>query len=452
MSSAPKSSARSASLRGRLLPAVRLGVHHCAHLRAVAEGVSIAESAARYLGIEHAASAPAAHRAAVDLAAAVARRRGDVRWRLLGLPLSPALVAPRSGSATPTLEEWAALKGYEDWSIAELQELYREQFPVDDTPDRRTSRNARLLRRRLRLIAELEASAAVRAQPEDLLAGWLSPALAEQLRQRGVFTLRQLQILIGIGGRWWTPLPGVGPLKARRLAALVAVLLPSPAPPVWRVPPALAATLAGRNGTNCAPTAPGREQYADDRAAVAAWISARAGSTATKRVYEREADRFLLWVTLERGRPLSSAESMDCRAYMEFLAAVPEAWQSRRRVARFAPGWAPFASRLSVQSQQQAIDIVSSLFSWLVKAGYLSLNPWDLVRTRLGDDPTASAAVLERSRAFSPVAWQVLIDSLDSVHLTPAAAVRMRWLLVFSRATQRNDNYSMILLDRTASK
>ena len=236
MSSAPKSSARSASLRGRLLPAVRLGVHHCAHLRAVAEGVSIAESAARYLGIEHAASAPAAHRAAVDLAAAVARRRGDVRWRLLGLPLSPALVAPRSGSATPTLEEWAALKGYEDWSIAELQELYREQFPVDDTPDRRTSRNARLLRRRLRLIAELEASAAVRAQPEDLLAGWLSPALAEQLRQRGVFTLRQLQILIGIGGRWWTPLPGVGPLKARRLAALVAVLLPSPAPPVWRVP------------------------------------------------------------------------------------------------------------------------------------------------------------------------------------------------------------------------
>jgi hypothetical protein len=49
----------------------------------------------------------------------------------------------------------------------------------------------------------------------------------------------------------------------------------------------------------------------------------------------------LLWCVLERGRVLSDASAEDGRAYMDFLAAVPEAWISRRKVARLAPGWAP---------------------------------------------------------------------------------------------------------------
>ena len=100
----------------------------------------------------------------------------------------------------------------------------------------------------------------------------------------------------------------------------------------------------------------------DDRSAIRAWIAARAGSPNTAKQYEREAERFLLWCVIERQRALSDVTAEDCRAYMDFLAAIPDSWISRRRVARLAPGWAPFRGQLTVLSRQLAIDIVHALF------------------------------------------------------------------------------------------
>ncbi len=53
----------------------RLGPHHFAHLRAVAEGIDLNESAQRYLGIEHGNEAVTAHRQTVDQIRAIARLR-----------------------------------------------------------------------------------------------------------------------------------------------------------------------------------------------------------------------------------------------------------------------------------------------------------------------------------------------------------------------------------------
>ena len=67
------------------LPAspLRLTRDVLAHLRSVAEGFPVASSARRYLDCSE-DSAVAVHRAAVDMAAAVARRAGlGPRWRLL---------------------------------------------------------------------------------------------------------------------------------------------------------------------------------------------------------------------------------------------------------------------------------------------------------------------------------------------------------------------------------
>jgi hypothetical protein len=90
----------------------------------------------------------------------------------------------------------------------------------------------------------------------------------------------------------------------------------------------------------------------------------------------------------------------DCSAYMVFLAELPEAWISRRRAARWQPGWTPFAGPLSLRSRQHAIHIAHGFFEWLVQAGYLALNPW-----RLGDD--ARRTELD-SRAFTREAWAQL--------------------------------------------
>jgi len=61
-----------------------IGLHHFADLRAVAEGLDIAQCVARYLGTEHGHEARSAHQQTVDAVRAIVRRRSEP-WRLVGL-------------------------------------------------------------------------------------------------------------------------------------------------------------------------------------------------------------------------------------------------------------------------------------------------------------------------------------------------------------------------------
>jgi integrase len=426
--------------------AQRLGPHHFAHLRAVAQGIPVVESARRYLGVEHAAAAAGAHRLAVEHVRAIARRRGDSRWRLLGLDLSGAgesVAATSASAAVPTLQEWADAKGLDGWSEDELQEMYLAEVDPDAATGappgarRRAQRLERLRRRRLELLDELARIAAERPAATDLLEGWLPPVLAERLRLCGTLTLGDLQARIARGGRWWSPLRGFGPVKAQRLAALVEVLLPSTPTGAWPVALARAelSRLSGRDGANRVrePGAAGIDAQ-DDLEAMRAWIAARAGSPHTAAQYQREAERFMLWCVLERHKALSDVTAEDCRAYMDFLGDVPERWISRRRAPRMSAGWAPFKGPLRLDSQRVAVDVLSSLFSWLVRARYLQSDPWVLVNRRLGDDPRAPDPRDGASRAFTREAWAALWAELDRSEPCPSSA-RLRWIITFAQST-----------------
>lgn len=414
---------------------LRLTKYHCAYLRAIAQGIAAADAARRYLYIEHGHELGTAHREALDLASAVARRRGDSRWRLLGATLPPAELPP----AVPTLEDWAQAEGLRDWSADDLLAIYEEKFgALDNSPSarRRNSRNERLRAQRLALLHELEAQAADPPTPADQLAGWLAPELARELLERGISNLGELQALIARGGRWWAGLRAYGPVKAARLQRQVEQLLGTLPARTWslQLSAERAAALCGAHGSNRAVPGAASISATDDRAAVQAWISARSGSALTAKAYEREADRFILWCVLERRKAISDAGAEDCRAYLDFLANVPVSWISRRHVPRLAAGWAPFAGPLSVPSQRQAIGIVHSMFEWLVHAGYLRANPWALVRRRIGDDAKAPT-LAESSRAFTPAVWMALQAQANDPKEDPATAARMRFLLAFGEAT-----------------
>ena len=416
-------------------PALRLGRHHFAHLRAVAEGIAIPEAAKLYLGIDHGNAAQAAHHVVVDRIRALARRRGDCRWRLIGADLRDSPSAP--GQPPPPIDEWAASQGLTDWSYDDLQALYAESFaqavPAPDA--RRQARNARLRVRQRQLLDQIEAVAAERAAPTDRIDGWLPAPLADQLQACGLLLLADLRTVISQGGRWWRGLPGVGPVKAQRIARLVDTLLGAPMRVVWPRPGAALMTeqLSGAHGANRAPARAAGISAGNDREAIAAWITNRAGSPFTARQYAREAERFLLFCLIERGKALSDAGVDDCTAYREFLADVPASWISRRHVARMQPGWAPFKGPLSVASQALSLTIVGALFAWLVQANYLATNPWTLVNRRLGDDPRKPADY-DDSRAFTPRAWKALFDYLDRMPPSPAQA-RLRWMCTFVEAT-----------------
>lgn len=380
-----------------------------AHLRSVAEGIAPGDAARRYLlTASDDGSALRAHRAAVDTAAALARRAGlGSRWRLLRVAQLPA----QALAAPVPLEEWAEAKGYEDFSFEELLPLYQAENPSSPS-DRKSRQIERLRRARQALLDELQGFAAEPPRLSDAVALWFPEELAAALQRAGFVMLGELRSAIAVGGRWWRGLPGYGPVKARVLADQVGALVGWPAAPAWQ---------AGAGE---------RAQAADAGALVESWIAARTQSTQTARAYRREIQRFLVWLLAERRVGLAEASADDCSAYIAFLQAVPAEWKSRRSAARFTPGWAPFAGQPSVASQRYALTVLNAFFAWAVRSGALARNPWELVNLRL---PDAADAKPEASRAFTPAAWSALLAQLG--RLPAPAAARMRWLLVFAQAT-----------------
>lgn len=432
--------------------APRLGRHHFAHLRGVAEGLPLLACAQRYLGIEHGHQAASAHRRVVEHLRALSRRRGDRAWRLIGLNIRLPQAAPR-----PSLEDFIAERELHGWAEAEVQQLYADAHP----PDTRTERRQRLRERQLMLLRELELAAAETPLPSDRIDGWFDPATAARLASAGLLLLADLQARIRHGGAWWNGLPAIGRTKAARLAAYLNTLLPTQpadALPVFGLPsptpapaptPAPTQTLVPREPQ--APTVPdalaeSRRDAAPlpataaalttartDLEALNAWVSARAGSAATALSYRREGLRLLLWLEHERaGRRLAQMSVEDCLAYMAFLEHLPPEWISRRHRSVLAPGWAPFRGPLSWASQRQAVSILSGFFAWLVASGYLpGRNPWLLVNRRTGDD--AGADLLD-SRAFTPEAWTAMLAHLRR-QPPGASRERMLFLLTFVEAT-----------------
>lgn len=425
----------------------RLGPHHFAHLRAVSEGLDLGASAKRYLGTQHGHEALSAHRQTVDAVRAVARRRGETAWRLVGL----AIRAP-PGSERPALDAFVAQHGLEGFSEREALALYEEAF----AGDRKTKRGQRLRERQLALLRRLEHLAAETPQPSDLVAGWFDEVTAGKLLVAGMTTLGELNARIAAGGRWFSSLPAIGPAKAGRLARHLATLLPreaSPAKPLFslRATPALFQTPSPCPPRSGLPsytasgemvlddvldsaahrTQPSLLQASSDLEAVQSWIQARAGSIATAKIYQREAHRLLLWLQYEcRGASLAQMQVGDCSAFMAFLQNIPPRWISRQRAAPGTPGWAPFRGPLSHTSCRQAVVIIASLFTWLQSAQYLSANPWLLVNQKTGDD--RNKKMLD-SKALSEVAMAEVLRFIDCQAPSPSRA-RIRFILLFVEA------------------
>ncbi len=188
---------------------------------------------------------------------------------------------------------------------------------------------------------------------------------------------------------------------------------PSPAPPVplerLRVPEA----LNGRAGSNRAgPDVVCQLAASDDLEAVQAWLAEFQESPQTLRNYRKEAERLLLWALMERGKPLSSLTREDCILYEQFLAdPQPRAKWCGPKAPRFNPRWRPFVGPLHPASRKVAMLIINSLFSYLVKAGYLAGNPLALARRRgRGHQPMRQV-----ERFLEHDQWQVLMATVDEL-------------------------------------
>jgi site-specific recombinase XerD len=420
----------------------RLGPHHFAHLRAIAEGLDLQDSAKRYLGIEHGHEAKTAHHQTVDAVRALARRRHESAWRLIGIT-----IRIKSGSDRPTIDDFCQERALDGWSQAEIMQMYHEAYPAD----RQDSRRYNLRERQLKLLRHIEGLAAEQPRAADLVSGWFDDVTANKLIAAGMISLGDLNSKISVGGRWFSALPAIGKAKAQRIASHLAMLIPrqvqsikpvfalSATPSLFAcTAPFTAPSNAGTNalivpGVARSAAAPSTSllQASNDLEAVQAWIKARAGSLATAKAYQREASRLLLWLQYEcAGATLSQMSVNLCGDYMAFLQNIPAKWISRESAKPGMPGWAPFRGPLSHTSHRQAIVIIASLFTWLQAAQYLQANPWRLVNQKTGDD--RSEKMLD-TKALSESAALEIMRFIDAQAPSPSRS-RIRFILKFVEA------------------
>ncbi len=417
----------------------RLGPHHFAHLRAVAEGIDLNESALRYLGIEHGNEAITAHRQTVDQVRAIARRRGDSAWRLIGVR-----IRVQDFSLRPSLEDFIVDRDLDGWSESEQLEFYEAAFPTDHKAERRD----RLRRRQLELLRSLETSNAEQPKPQDMVTGWFDERSATKLVGAGFINLGEMAKAIAAGGRWYRNLPGVGKGKAQRIAAHLHTLIPSATPPLRRLFALPSSALADhplelewlpRNAYQESLQTPPMElplsgsgsmlNASSDLQAMRTWIQTHAGSAATVKSFWREARVFMLWLQWERGGiTFSEVKVEDCLAFRAFTENIPAHWISRERASPGQPGWAPFRGQLSQSSRHHLLNIVGALFAYLKLADYIGQNPWPLIKTRASMKKTAVNSV--DTRAFSEDAQTEIQRFIDAQPPSPSRA-RMRFIVGF---------------------
>lgn len=454
---------------------IRVSANHFAFLRGFLQGLDLSTLSKRYL--ETAVTPDPELRVARSTLKWIreqlmiaARRRGhfpDARLILI----DPEKLRQAARKAVPSLEEFREQRDpHELYSEAELIELFEEEFGGNAAGDRRSQRNERLRRRQLNVLNEFEKLLGTPPALDDEVGGWLDPALAERLRSAGLCTLSQLiETINGRGYRWWIHVPRFGEKAAAQVVAwlrtetveralgvrlgiqasvkaskIPVTTLKANRPKQTGIVPlehlVLPLELDGSIGMNRGTR--GEMPAKNDLEAIEAWLSLKPAGSSTWRSYRKEAERFLLWAVVERQTPLSSLSADDCVAYCAFLRGMnsgtntewgfrlpPESWCAARGTKRWSPFWRPFEGALSIESQNLAITILTSMCRWLASCGYLALNPWEALSQRMPANRQSAA-----EKGFSSEHWSVLLDYLDSMP-KDAKYERLRFALALCRET-----------------
>ncbi|MBN3762017.1 phage integrase family protein [Burkholderia sp. Ac-20365] len=297
-------------------------------------------------------------------------------------------------------------------------------------------------------IDTLRATAIPAPQPADAVDQWLAPRTARVLAAVGIRSLGELMLFRLRRRRWWQPVPGLGAAGAQavatwfdthpkltRRAAHVAEHSEGAGQlhPVWSLA-SLPANLDGSQGRYRAPPETCGLAATTDVEAVMAWLGMHE-SAHTTRAYRREAERLLLWATVERRKALSSLTTEDATSFRTFLRRpVPAARWVGPHCPRSSPSWRPFERALTPRSAAYALTVLRALFAWLVDQHYVIINPFAGVTVR-GARPRTP---FDTARALDDSEWKTVrafASRLERHGWTVAAAQRLRFVLDFGYAT-----------------
>ncbi len=194
-----------------------------------------------------------------------------------------------------------------------------------------------------------------------------------------------------------------------------------------------------------------------DLEAINSWLSLKDDNAKTYQAYTKELERLLLWAVLERGKPISSLNTDDCRAYITFLKTLTTAeqtWVTLAPANKNYGKWKPFYYRARKSGQEQATDspdhpqrvlspksinyaktVIASCMEWLIKQNYLKHNNFQ-------DIPSikfAQTKLQTHNRAFTLKQMQLIFAyaqaQIDAVSPESMAHRRILFILKFAFST-----------------
>ncbi|MCM2130702.1 tyrosine-type recombinase/integrase [Larsenimonas rhizosphaerae] len=172
-----------------------------------------------------------------------------------------------------------------------------------------------------------------------------------------------------------------------------------------------------------------------DREAITRWLIEYRHSPATFRHYRKEAERFVLWLEF-RGLSLDALRRHHLDEFEQFLTnPLPSSHWTGPTRPRHHPQWRPFRSGLAPASRRQSLVILQGLCGWLKEAGWVTHNPFALMRDRRRRLDNAAPPVIERyfEREWWCAMWKLLDSPVeDAPERSRFLIARRRFLFGFA--------------------
>ena len=120
----------------------------------------------------------------------------------------------------------------------------------------------------------------------------------------------------------------------------------------------------------------------NDIDAVKTWLTEFTDSPNTFISYRQTAERFLLWC-IKQNQKLAEIQREDIQDYQDFLQSpTPQQFWCGPSKPRGHVNWRPFVKGLSSSSIRLNLQILTTMYNYLMQSGYLTKNPFNLIKRK----------------------------------------------------------------------
>ncbi len=185
----------------------------------------------------------------------------------------------------------------------------------------------------------------------------------------------------------------------------------------------------------------------NDIDAIQVWLREFIKSENTFISYRQTAERFIMWL-YQQHLKLKDVTREVIQNYEEFLTQpVPtDFWCGASRPRGHAE-WKPFVKGLSNSSIRLNLQILGSMFQYLIEAGYLVRNPFRLIRQK------AKKATASVERFLNSREWQCVLDYIENLPQTTPKEIfeyeRTLWIfnLLYLTGCRRSEIVNATMAD-----